>query len=457
MKRFSSRLIPQMIEMFTLKEDQGVQLSKISYLTSKEPEDVIMKEIFFSCTRDPLRNSQYDGVYTGESGAEISNIDLKKHCIVKLKKDNLNETNYHNLRIDFVKECNETINSLIKMLKKDINYFNISKRERYLVSFLLSILAITKVKDITNQELDENFLNSFLNSDIKEMSPAKRGHTLAITTLELKENTTYENFFTKHGIDISKWEPIVSDGKCVIDLDKLITKKKGYSIIKCKSTQDNDLEFSFRVICGENIREQKLIYFLDQIRNIIAHGLFVLDQEETRNLACRKVLIKNNNQLNIAYGGNNYFIMEYFPYLATNLYGEDNFELVQNINYFMCNQMSEDVFLANKTLFQKYLLLMKFYVNFIYNMDYIDKNEFNYSLLLKDKTIDATNFFNNLRTAIMHGWYNEDTVNGKEGLNFWCLDKNDREKKEFEIFLTFKQIKLACDNKERVFNNNLKY
>ena len=452
MKHFRRRLIPQMIERFTLGEDQGVQLSQISYLTSNAPEDIIMKDIFFSCTKNPLRDTKYDGarlLITDTSG-----IDLKRCCIVKLKNSDLDEDEYHRLRIDFVNECNKTINTIIKMLKKDTNYFQISEQDRYLMSFLMSILAITKVKDVTNQELDDNFLNSFINADFNEMNPAKRGHTLSIVTIELKENTTYKNFFSNHGVDITEWEPI-SDGKCIINSDDLATKKKGYSIIKCKHTKDNNFEFLFRVICGENIREQKLVYFLDQIRNIVAHGLFVLDQGVTKKLACRKVLIKNSNQLNLAYGGGNYFIMEYFAYLATNLYGEDNYELVQNINYFM-ETLGDKVFIGNKEQFKKSLLLMKFYVNFIYNMDYSDKKEFDYSLLLKNKAMDSAKLFNNLRTAIMHGWYKEELKEGKEGLYLWCLNKDDRNKKEFDIFLTFKQIKLICDNKEKLFNSVLK-
>ena len=95
----------------------------------------------------------------------------------------------------------------------------------------------------------------------------------------------------------------------------MITNKKGYSIIKCCNRKDKDLSFIFRVICGD-IREQSLIYFLDQIRNIVAHGLFVIDQSKTKSLACRKVILKSKNQLNLSYGGGNYFIMEYFsPHL----------------------------------------------------------------------------------------------------------------------------------------------
>lgn len=224
-------------------------------------------------------------------------------------------------------------------------------------------------------------------------------------------------------------------------------------------------------------------FFFTQIRNIIAHGRFTLvnsgkydsiSEYKTFNLPSfddryvygsqRNLLIYDFNQLNIAYDKNNNINPKYISYLAKNLYVKKDNPYIKFIDIFenkvdildiesIFNNFSKEEF----DLYNSLIILSKFYINFIYNYDSYDKDNYNYDLLKIDNKLknNLTNkeFIYEIRTSIMHGRYEyKDNI-----FNFWNTDKKDKNIKTFDVKITDKDLLKLSLTKEEDFYSNMKY
>ena len=108
-------------------------------------------------------------------------------------------------------------------------------------------------------------------------------------------------------------------------------------------------------------------------------------------------------------------------------------------------------------LYNSLIILSKFYINFIYNYDSYDKDNYNYDLLKIDNKLknNLTNkeFIYEIRTSIMHGRYEyKDNI-----FNFWNTDKKDKNIKTFDVKITDKDLLKFSLTKEDDFYSNMKY
>ena len=241
MKHFKRNLVVRLTEELILRKDRGLPLRNFSHFNDNNEDDLSVKEIFFSVAKEIHRRQQYDGPLELRVMTDNLNFDLRNHCLLNYLTTSINDHDYFEGRKNFIYECNAVLNKALNQLNFKSNMIDLTKQESYLLAFLFSVIAITKEKDLTNPNMSEEFISSFLKSDVREINVAQIGHTLSITTISLEENKTYENFFSRHGVDLNEWD-ITINGKCFTANDDLITKTKGYSIVTCRNKKDQNFD-----------------------------------------------------------------------------------------------------------------------------------------------------------------------------------------------------------------------
>lgn len=216
------------------------------------------------------------------------------------------------------------------------------------------------------------------------------------------------------------------------------------------------------------------------MRNIIAHGRFLeIDsyselnngEYKTTNWITdeqRKIKLEPINRLNKDYNNDNYIRISYFinkvlQILQYQYQKENNISVtssadVKNLIKVSITKTSnsffkilgslyyniDDLIIDNKDI-KAITLLSKFYINFIYNYDTLEKNTFDYSIISTNEQ-----YIYNIRTAIMHGWYKYDN----ENFVFWT-EKNGNI--VFRENISFNNLLGLTNKKQTIFNLNTQF
>lgn len=397
-------------------------------------------------------------------------------------------------REKFIYDVNKILNAYSDVNENLSDIFEISDPQLLLLIF--SLISITYNKDdlekyIKNEDL-YNYMNHF---EIKEDNKISLllGHTFSnlkeknmnigesfvipedtLSIYDIKTNTSYFN--------INDWDFLYDNNILSINNGVITSLRKGCTVIKCINKFNNEIR-KIKINSGDIKQSNITEFFFTQIRNIIAHGRFTLvnsgkydsiSEYQTFNLPSfddryvygsqRNLLIYDFNQLNIAYDKNNNINPKYISYLAKNLYVKKDNPYIKFIDIFenkvdildiesIFNNFSKEEF----DLYNSLIILSKFYINFIYNYDSYDKDNYNYDLLKIDNKLknNLTNkeFIYEIRTSIMHGRYEyKDNI-----FNFWNTDKKDKNIKTFDVKITDKDLLKLSLTKEDDFYSNMKY
>lgn len=397
-------------------------------------------------------------------------------------------------REKFIYDVNKILNAYSDVNENLSDIFEISDPQLLLLIF--SLISITSNKDdlekyIKNEDL-YNYMNHF---EIKEDNKISLllGHTFSnlkeknmnigesfvipedtLSIYDIKTNTSYFN--------INDWDFLYDNNILSINNGVITSLRKGCTVIKCINKINNEIR-KIKINSGDIKQSNITEFFFTQIRNIIAHGRFTLvnsgkydsiSEYQTFNLPSfddryvygsqRNLLIYDFNQLNIAYDKNNNINPKYISYLAKNLYVKKDNPYIKFIDIFenkvdildieyIFNNFSKEEF----DLYNSLIILSKFYINFIYNYDSYDKDNYNYDLLKIDNKLknNLTNkeFIYEIRTSIMHGRYEyKDNI-----FNFWNTDKKDKNIKTFDVKITDKDLLKLSLTKEDDFYSNMKY
>lgn len=397
-------------------------------------------------------------------------------------------------REKFIYDVNKILNAYSDVNENLSDIFEISDPQLLLLIF--SLISITSNKDdlekyIKNEDL-YNYMNHF---EIKEDNKISLllGHTFSnlkeknmnigesfvipedtLSIYDIKTNTSYFN--------INDWDFLYDNNILSINNGVITSLRKGCTVIKCINKINNEIR-KIKINSGDIKQSNITEFFFTQIRNIIAHGRFTLvnsgkyasiSEYQTFNLPSfddryvygsqRNLLIYDFNQLNIAYDKNNNINPKYISYLAKNLYVKKDNPYIKFIDIFenkvdildiesIFNNFSKEEF----DLYNSLIILSKFYINFIYNYDSYDKDNYNYDLLKIDNKLknNLTNkeFIYEIRTSIMHGRYEyKDNI-----FNFWNTDKKDKNIKTFDVKITDKDLLKLSLTKEEDFYSNMKY
>lgn len=397
-------------------------------------------------------------------------------------------------REKFIYDVNKILNAYSDVNENLSDIFEISDLQLLLLIF--SLISITSNKDdlekyIKNEDL-YNYMNHF---EIKEDNKISLllGHTFSnlkeknmnigesfvipedtLSIYDIITNTSYFN--------INDWDFLYDNNILSINNGVITSLRKGCTVIKCINKFNNEIR-KIKINSGDIKQSNITEFFFTQIRNIIAHGRFTLvnsgkydsiSEYQTFNLPSfddryvygsqRNLLIYDFNQLNIAYDKNNNINPKYISYLAKNLYVKKDNPYIKFIDIFenkvdildiesIFNNFSKEEF----DLYNSLIILSKFYINFIYNYDSYDKDNYNYDLLKIDNKLknNLTNkeFIYEIRTSIMHGRYEyKDNI-----FNFWNTDKKDKNIKTFDVKITDKDLLKLSLTKEDDFYSNMKY
>ena len=397
-------------------------------------------------------------------------------------------------REKFIYDVNKILNAYSDVNENLSDIFEISDPQLLLLIF--SLISITSNKDdlekyIKNEDL-YNYMNHF---EIKEDNKISLllGHTFSNLkeknmnigesfvipedTLSIYDITTNTSYF-----NINDWDFLYDNNILSINNGVITSLRKGCTVIKCINKFNNEIR-KIKINSGDIKQSNITEFFFTQIRNIIAHGRFTLvnsgkydsiSEYQTFNLPSfddryvygsqRNLLIYDFNQLNIAYDKNNNINPKYISYLAKNLYVKKDNPYIKFIDIFenkvdildiesIFNNFSKEEF----DLYNSLIILSKFYINFIYNYDSYDKDNYNYDLLKIDNKLknNLTNkeFIYEIRTSIMHGRYEyKDNI-----FNFWNTDKKDKNIKTFDVKITDKDLLKLSLTKEDDFYSNMKY
>ena len=150
--------------------------------------------------------------------------------------------------------------------------------------------------------------------------------------------------------------------------------------------------------------------------------------------------------------------------MAKTLYAKDNNPFIKFIDIFdnsddfiEIRQKLGALTLQQQKEFYSLILLSKFYINFIYNYDSNDKDNYNYDALPINSSLkgNLTNkeFIYEIRTAIMHGRY----THQNNEFNFWNFDKKDNNIKTFNVKISDDDFINLFIYKEENFYEDMKY
>ena len=402
-----------------------------------------------------------------------------------------------NDREKFIYDVNQILNAY-----NDINHnfsYLIGNDDPQLLALIFSLISITYNKDDLSDYIKNEDLSDYMSTWIKandEFSSTVAGHTfrrMPEKNLNIGEQfsipqstlTIYVPNVNGRGtriFDINDWEFNYDSSIVSINNGVITSLKKGCIVIECVNKKYNETR-RIKINSG-NVKQSYITeFFFTQIRNIIAHGRFTLinsgaydtlseygkfnmstsDNRYKRGLQ-RDLLIFENNQLNVAYDRENTFNPKYLIYLAKTIYAKENNPFIKFINIFDdCDDFVEirqklsNLSLQEQKEFQSLILLAKFYINFIYNYDSNDKDDYDYNKLSINQKLkgDITNkeFIYEIRTAIMHGRYK---CQNNEFI-FWNNDKKDQNIKIFNVTISYDEFIKLFLTKEEYFYDSMKY
>lgn len=402
-----------------------------------------------------------------------------------------------NAREKFIYEVNQLLNAYSNL--DDNLKFLIRSDDTQLLSLIFSLISITYNKDelsdfIKNEDLSD-YMNQWLSVN-DEFSTTIVAHTfrkMPEKNLNIGEQFTIpastltiyvpnESGSGNRVFEINDWEFNYDNNILSINNGVVTAIKKGCTIIECVNKKYNE---SRRIkINSGNIKQSHITeFFFTQIRNIIAHGRFsivnsgsydTLDEYGSFNMlpsdnrymrgSQRDLYIFENNQLNIAYGKENAINPKYLVYLAKTLYARENNPFVKFIEIFDSNNDMFQIKRKHPSLklnddenFMALIELSKFYINFIYNYDSYDKDNYDYSKLPISNALKGNHtnkeFIYEIRTAIMHGRY----VYKNNEFRFWNIDKNDSNLITFDVRINYKDFETIFIAKEEEFYEKMKY
>lgn len=355
----------------------------------------------------------------------------------------------NNDREKFIYDVNQLLNAY-NDIEKNFEYL-IRKDDPQLLALIFLLLSITYNKDDLSWYIRNEDLSDYMNPWIKnsdEFSSNLVGHTfqkIPEKNLNIGEQFAipYSTFAIyvpnnsgndKQVFDINDWEFNYDHNIISINHGTITSLKKGCTIIECINKKYNE-QRRIKINSG-NIKQSHITeFFFTQIRNIIAHGRFslinsgaydTLDEYGSFNMRTsdnrykrgsqRDLIIYENNQLNIAYAKENTFNPKYLIHLAKTLYAKENNPFLKFIAIFdniddciHIKKELEDLTQKEQMDFNSLILLSKFYINFIYNYDSYDKDNYDYDKLPINNSLKGTltnkEFIYEIRASIMHGRY----------------------------------------------------
>ncbi len=394
-----------------------------------------------------------------------------------------------NNREKFIYDVNQMLNAYYNI---DQNFdFLIYNNDPQLVALIFSLISITHNKDDLSNYIKKEDLSDYMYSMIQtndEFNSSVYAHSFrkmpeknlnigeffsipqsTLTIVDIDDNNNRKEIYNIDDWDFNYNHDVVSINNGIIT-----SIKKGCIIVECVNKKYNETR-RIKINSG-NVKQSNITeFFFTQVRNIIAHGRFSLvnsgeydtiDEYNSFNMLSsdnrysrgtqREMIIYDNNQLNVVYGGENSLNPKYVIHLAKTLYNKDGncfFKFVDIFDKYndaiLIKRELKNLSPIDKVDYETLILLSKFYINFIYNYDYdiipIDNR-------LKG-TLSNKEFIYEIRTAIMHGRYTYQN----DIFNFWNFSKNDNETKTFDLTISYDEFVDIIIAKENDFYANMKY
>lgn len=364
-------------------------------------------------------------------------------------------------------------------------------KDKLLLELLYSIILFSSIKDeLFNDEYPYDYLFNIKEPfNLNGLSANFSMPELNIdTNIQYNINEIVKEFITKlqnqdyfHNdlftLDLNNINIYCDDNQVSINDKNLIIQKKGVYLLNITC---GDYNFNLKINCGKISEKDISKFYANQMRNIIAHGRFLeIDsyselnngEYKTTNWITdeqRKIKLEPINRLNKDYNNDNYIRISYFinkvlQILQYQYQKENNISVtssadVKNLIKVSITKTSnsffkilgslyyniDDLIIDNKDI-KAITLLSKFYINFIYNYDTLEKNTFDYSIISTNEQ-----YIYNIRTAIMHGWYKYDN----ENFVFWT-EKNGNI--VFREKISFNNLLGLTNKKQTIFNLNTQF
>lgn len=364
-------------------------------------------------------------------------------------------------------------------------------KDKLLLELLYSIILFSSIKDeLFNDEYPYDYLFNIKEPfNLNGLSANFSMPELNIdTNIQYNINEIVKEFITKlqnqdyfHNdlftLDLNNINIYCDDNQVSINDKNLIIQKKGVYLLNITC---GDYDFNLKINCGKISEKDISKFYANQMRNIIAHGRFLeIDsyselnngEYKTTNWITdeqRKIKLEPINRLNKDYNNDNYIRISYFinkvlQILQYQYQKENNISItssadVKNLIKVSITKTSnsffkilgslyyniDDLIIDNKDI-KAITLLSKFYINFIYNYDTLEKNTFDYSIISTNEQ-----YIYNIRTAIMHGWYKYDN----ENFVFWT-EKNGNI--VFRENISFNNLLELTNKKQTIFNLNTQF
>lgn len=364
-------------------------------------------------------------------------------------------------------------------------------KDKLLLELLYSIILFSSIKDeLFNDEYPYDYLFNIKEPfNLNGLSANFSMPELNIdTNIQYNINEIVKEFITKlqnqdyfHNdlftLDLNNINIYCDDNQVSINDKNLIIQKKGVYLLNITC---GDYDFNLKINCGKISEKDISKFYAKQMRNIIAHGRFLeIDsyselnngEYKTTNWITdeqRKIKLEPINRLNKDYNNDNYIRISYFinkvlqilqyQYQKENNISTTSSADVKNLIKVSITKTSnsffkilgslyyniDDLIIDNKDI-KAITLLSKFYINFIYNYDTLEKNTFDYSIISTNEQ-----YIYNIRTAIMHGWYKYDN----ENFVFWT-EKNGNI--VFREKISFNNLLGLTNKKQTIFNLNTQF
>lgn len=364
-------------------------------------------------------------------------------------------------------------------------------KDKLLLELLYSIILFSSIKDeLFNDEYPYDYLFNIKEPfNLNGLSANFSMPELNIdTNIQYNINEIVKEFITKlqnqdyfHNdlftLDLNNINIYCDDNQVSINDKNLIIQKKGVYLLNITC---GDYDFNLKINCGKISEKDISKFYANQMRNIIAHGRFLeIDsyselnngEYKTTNWITdeqRKIKLEPINRLNKDYNNDNYIRISYFinkvlqilqyQYQKENNISTTSSADVKNLIKVSITKTSnsffkilgslyyniDDLIIDNKDI-KAITLLSKFYINFIYNYDTLEKNTFDYSIISTNEQ-----YIYNIRTAIMHGWYKYDN----ENFVFWT-EKNGNI--VFRENISFNNLLELTNKKQTIFNLNTQF
>lgn len=364
-------------------------------------------------------------------------------------------------------------------------------KDKLLLELLYSIILFSSINDeLFNDEYPYDYLFNIKEPfNLNGLSANFSMPELNIdTNIQYNINEIVKEFITKlqnqdyfHNdlftLDLNNINIYCDDNQVSINDKNLIIQKKGVYLLNITC---GDYDFNLKINCGKISEKDISKFYANQMRNIIAHGRFLeIDsyselnngEYKTTNWITdeqRKIKLEPINRLNKDYNNDNYIRISYFinkvlqilqyQYQKENNISTTSSADVKNLIKVSITKTSnsffkilgslyyniDDLIIDNKDI-KAITLLSKFYINFIYNYDTLEKNTFDYSIISTNEQ-----YIYNIRTAIMHGWYKYDN----ENFVFWT-EKNGNI--VFRENISFNSLLGLTNKKQTIFNLNTQF